>query len=130
LLDDRDNDYDDEEDDINLDIDILMLVREWCERVKNVKIPRVEKFIDNTVDRYNEIEFKSHFRVTRRTFGNLENLLSGHITSQNGDEQHQIIGHPFTEPRKQILFALWLLGSPESYRYVHIIQTKNKMYVF
>lgn len=77
-----------------------------------IKKPRVQLYIETVVDRYEDLDFKSHFRVTRTTFNHLLNVLSAKIARDTPPTG----GHPFTHPRKQILFALWILGNPESYR--------------
>lgn len=83
-------------------------------RGKTIKKPRVQLFIENVVDHYNEVDFKSHFRVTRRTCDHLLNVLGERISYNEAPAGPG--GHPFTEPKQQLLFALWILGNQESYR--------------
>lgn len=64
--------------------------------------------------RLSQRTFRSHFRITKTTFNNLCQVL-GPTLAGNVDG---IGGRPNTSIEKQILRVLWLLTTPDSYRFV------------
>ncbi len=83
-------------------------------RPKGVATPRTLMYYERVVLKLSDRTFRSHFRLTRSTFNNLCHLL-GPIIARNCDGQDG--GRPNTSIEKQILPVLWLLATPESYRY-------------
>ena len=83
---------------IEKDTLLVALLAEEKEREKKI---RNKLYYENVVPRYNLEDFRSHFRMKRRTVSVLENLLA-----VRG-------GHPPMEVRKQLLITLWILRNPE-----------------
>lgn len=86
---------------------------------RNGPEPRTFMYYERTVLRLSATTFRSHFRLTKTTFVNLCNLL-GPIMAPNVDASS--IGRPNTPIEKQILPVLWLLATPDSYRFVYILK--------
>lgn len=72
---------------------------------------RITGYIENVVSNYTSNQFQQHFRMPLETFEELLRLIA-HLL---GDENKQ--GRPVIDPRKQLLSVIWLLGTPDSYRY-------------
>ncbi|XP_066599949.1 putative nuclease HARBI1 [Prorops nasuta] len=73
--------------------------------------PRVTNFIENVIYAYNDEEFKRHFRMGRGTFYFLLNVIKPHLRNIENDG-------PVIPPEKQLYIALYVLGTPDSYRSV------------
>lgn len=73
---------------------------------------RITGYIENVVSSYTSDQFQQHFRVPFHTFENLLRLI-GPLISENNQQ-----GRPVIDPRKQLLSVIWLLGTPDSYRYL------------
>lgn len=64
----------------------------------------------NTILRFNDRRFQSHFRMEPSTMDALENIVSPVLVRQ-GDT-----GRSASSPRHQLLTVCWLLATPDSYR--------------
>ncbi|XP_003427676.1 protein ANTAGONIST OF LIKE HETEROCHROMATIN PROTEIN 1 [Nasonia vitripennis] len=76
------------------------------------RIPRVQNFIENVILRYNDIEFKETFRMSRTTFEYLLLLIRPNLEGLNE------FGNMPINPDKQLYITLYVLGTPDSYRSV------------
>ncbi|XP_012521958.3 protein ANTAGONIST OF LIKE HETEROCHROMATIN PROTEIN 1-like [Monomorium pharaonis] len=72
---------------------------------------RIEGYVEMTVPRFNAKQFREHYRMLPSTFELLENRLGPILT-----------GNPSNKPcipvRTQLLASLWLLATPDSFRFV------------
>ncbi|XP_034234245.1 uncharacterized protein LOC117641206 [Thrips palmi] len=77
------------------------------------KRPQIEGYVENIVPKYTDAEFKSHFRLLPATFEYVLELI--------GPRLHRVgsTGRPQTPARTQLLMALWMMATPNSYRSVH-----------
>ncbi|XP_023311455.1 uncharacterized protein LOC111692021 [Anoplophora glabripennis] len=75
------------------------------------KRPRIQNFVQDVVNKYTDTEFKENFRMHRRTFNYLLNLVKEHISSSSVD-----VGHPTIDAKRQLLCAIWYFSTPDSYR--------------
>lgn len=97
------------------------LMELYIERLSNrinseKKVPsRIKYFIEHTVFNSTAKEFQSHFRITRQTFEWLYVMISPHLQSSRSNGRQTI------DAQKQILSVLWILATPDSYRFVIII---------
>ena len=92
---------------IEKDALLLALLAKEKEREKKI---RNKLYYENVVPLYNLEDFRSHFRMKRRTVSVLENLLAVRgALPHNADGR----GHPLVEVRKQLVITLWILGNPE-----------------
>ncbi|XP_015514238.1 putative nuclease HARBI1 isoform X1 [Neodiprion lecontei] len=96
---------DDEED--------ILLLRNIANRRR--KIPRIQNYIADVVNHYNDKQFKSHFRVSRETCNYLIALFE--------QSEHYPKGPPFGGVRiktaeEYILCYLWFAGNKSVYRIV------------
>lgn len=78
---------------------------------RNPSPRRVKLFVEETIFQSSAREFQSHFRLKRRTFELLLQRLMPHLENEHGS------GRPTISPNKQLLAVLWLLATPDSYRY-------------
>ncbi|CAH1116224.1 unnamed protein product [Phaedon cochleariae] len=74
------------------------------------RIPRIENYIGNVILHYTPDIFRQHFRVFPDTFHFLVGCLRKKIGHSDGPGRFQI---PLEH---QILFALWYMATPDSYR--------------
>lgn len=107
-----------------------------------IKRPRIEGFVDNVVPRYSDEEFKSHFRfvptVIRYTsachqpvYGLADNVFSfiylGRLYPATFEFVLELLeprlnregarGRLRIPSRTQLLMALWMMATPDCYRY-------------
>ncbi|KAF4528919.1 hypothetical protein B566_EDAN012619 [Ephemera danica] len=75
------------------------------------KKTRPENYAEITIPRYSGPDFKSHFRLHRHTFEAVLESIADVLESQNK-------GRKSIAPDKQFLIALWIFGTPDSYRSV------------
>ncbi|XP_018404866.1 PREDICTED: putative nuclease HARBI1 [Cyphomyrmex costatus] len=80
----------------------------FLDESKRRKIPRVKYFIETVIYAYNNKQFKQHFRMSRNTFYFLLNLLKPYLQTEESG--------PVISPEKQLYIALYVLGTPDSYR--------------
>jgi len=88
----------------------LELKRRMSIRGQQVKLHRVENYVEELIPRLSNNQFREHFRMLPQTYELLEQRLSNALSSQNND------GRPMIPVRKQLLASLWLLATPDSYR--------------
>lgn len=67
--------------------------------------------MENIVSRYSDEEFHNNFRMSRRTFQAVLDLVVEKIA-------YKICGRPTLSPRTQLCMGLWYLATPDSYRWV------------
>lgn len=72
------------------------------------KPARVEGYVEITVPRLNDEQFRKHFRMTPTTYENLEAKLAPMLSFSEGKNTIPV--------RKQLLGSIWLLATPDSYR--------------
>ncbi|KAB0790811.1 hypothetical protein PPYR_00025 [Photinus pyralis] len=75
--------------------------------------PRIENYVENVVHLYGDSQFQSHFRMQRRTFEVILELIADKIRERTVKP-----GRPAIPAEKQLLITLWVLGTPDSYRSV------------
>ncbi|VEN44027.1 unnamed protein product [Callosobruchus maculatus] len=92
------------------DDEMLVLEIETQRRGPLIKRPRIEHFVERTVPGYSSEEFKSHFRMYPETFEFVLSLV-GPLLSTTGANSR-----PQTPAKTQLLLALWLMATPDSYR--------------
>ncbi|XP_031788530.1 putative nuclease HARBI1 [Nasonia vitripennis] len=100
------------DDDVVDEFDLVLNDHERGNQNENRR-PRVHLFIESVIYRYNEAEFQENYRQRRTTFYYLLHLIRPHI-------QGEAIGFgklPIP-PEKQLFIALYVLGTPDSYRSV------------
>lgn len=88
------------------------------------KPPRIKNYVEIAVPRLNTQQFKRHFRMTPTTYENLEARLGPVLSLSQGKAVVPV--------RKQLLGSLWLLATPDSYRYVsdkHLLLYKQEMII-
>ena len=69
-------------------------------------VPRVRKYVESTVLRYEPTDFKSHFRVERSTF----ELLLEQLGPCPELSPRQVPGNPCIDPQKYVMVFLWYVG--------------------
>ncbi|XP_011882389.1 PREDICTED: putative nuclease HARBI1 isoform X2 [Vollenhovia emeryi] len=74
------------------------------------RVPKIRNYLEHVVALYTDIEFKSHFRMERNTFNCLMYLIGPKLDNIpfKGREQINIV--------KQILIAIYVLATPDSFR--------------
>lgn len=72
--------------------------------------PRINKYVQNIVANYNQVEFQQNFRMSRESFEKLLHHFYLNIHLVQGAENFKI------SPEKQLLAAIWILATPESFR--------------
>jgi len=91
------------------EIVLLLLVGSEC-REEHIW---TKNYYEVTIPNYNHQDFRSHFRMSKRTITVIENLLAVHDDLPQYNDHG---GRPPVELRKQILLSLWVLGNPECLR--------------
>lgn len=93
-------------------IEVALLVQNIQRiRGKQKKPPRITGFIENVIPRYNSIQFRRHFRMVPEVFESLENRIGPLLFDAES------LGRPAISVRTQLLSTIWLLGTPDSFRY-------------
>ncbi|XP_036142068.1 putative nuclease HARBI1 [Monomorium pharaonis] len=82
-------------------------------RSKTHMRPRIKDYIEKIVPNYTAEEFKMHFRLLPETFQFLLELIGPALSSTRS-----ISGRKPISAQKQLLMALWMMGTPDSYRSV------------
>ncbi|XP_015123894.1 putative nuclease HARBI1 [Diachasma alloeum] len=77
------------------------------------RIPRVQNFIETVIVRYENVEFQQNFRMNRNTFEYLLFLMRPDLEGELCQFEGVTIN-----PEKQLYIALYVLGTPDSYRSV------------
>lgn len=73
--------------------------------------PRITRCIEDVVDEYPEELFRENFRVYRRTFNAILDLIRDDISTSIIDR-----GRHTVSPKTQLLLDLWYLATPDSFR--------------
>ncbi|XP_012537287.1 uncharacterized protein LOC105837242 [Monomorium pharaonis] len=73
---------------------------------------RCKNYIENVVWKYTDAEFKMHFRLSRLTFRFLLELLTPQLT-----KTFEGPGRNTIDPEKILLLAIWMMATPNSYRF-------------
>lgn len=102
---------DTEEDDEDDEQIMLLLNNKKSLRGSPVAPPRLRGYLDEIVPRYTIRQFRSHFRITPETANELENKIAPLLVRAGLEGRLPI------NPRTQILATLWILATPDSYRY-------------
>ncbi|XP_011705603.1 PREDICTED: uncharacterized protein LOC105460810 [Wasmannia auropunctata] len=82
------------------------------QRKKMDRRPRIEGFIEKIVPGYTAQEFKTHFRLLPTTFDHVLQLIGPSLISTKS-----VAGRKPIPAEKQLLMALWMMATPDSYRY-------------
>lgn len=106
LIEDSETDSDDE-----LELIVISSAQRKIKPRQHVPV-RIQNYFEVTVSGYTEKEFQSHFRVTREAFETLLRLLKPFMKNNYSS------GRPTKDIDKQLLAVLWLLATPDSYRYI------------
>ena len=72
------------------------------------KPARVEDYVEITVPRLNNKQFRKHFCMTPTTYKNLQAKLAPMLSFSERKNTIPV--------RKQLLGSIWLLATPDSYR--------------
>lgn len=87
---------------------------------------RIVGYMENIAN-YTSMEFQQHFRLSFEAFEYLLGQVGPLLNS--GDENKQN-GRSRIDPRKQLLSVIWILATPDSYRYLFIfIKSDKKNYI-
>lgn len=70
---------------------------------------RIKNYVEKVVSNYCDTEFKNNFRLKRSTFEKLVEIIGPILIKQTMDSNFI---------RRDILAVIWLLATPDSYRYV------------
>lgn len=89
--------------------------------------PRTLFYYETVVLKISSSTFRSHFRLTKKTFENLCQIL-GPVIAPKAEANG--VGYPQTCIEKQILPVLWLLATPDSFRFVFCLVELFKFYSF
>ncbi|XP_067215666.1 uncharacterized protein [Linepithema humile] len=93
--------------------DLAEIIYDYYERKSKIPKIRCKNYIEDVVWQYTDVDFKSHFRLSRPTFRILLELLSEQLSNKfEGCGRHTI------SPEKTLLLAIWMMGTPNSYRCV------------
>lgn len=102
-------DYSDDEDEEDMDEVTALSVNSVRSGLLE-KPTRSEGFIYRTIPKYNETEFRSHFRLSRKQFELLLKTLAPLLTRKGSS------GRNPPPPDSQLKSVLWILATPECYR--------------
>ncbi|XP_067211108.1 uncharacterized protein [Linepithema humile] len=75
--------------------------------------PRIKDYVEKIILNYTAEEFKSHFRLWPTTFEFLLELIGPTLSATKS-----ISGRKPLAAQKQLLIALWMMATPDSYRSV------------
>ena len=102
----------DEDNAVETDVLLSQLVRARKRKQRSTcRVPvRIKLFVEVTVSMFNEKEFQEDFRLPRRTYERLLELIRPFLetTAQTGRRK--------MNAEKQLLAVIWLLATPDSYR--------------
>lgn len=76
-----------------------------------IDVVKINLYTENVVASYTAQKFQSHFRLTREAFEFVLNQIRVDIPAPGP-------GKPLIDLEKQFLAVIWLLSTPDSYRYV------------
>lgn len=83
--------------------------------LQSTSVVKINKFMEHVVARYSTQQFQENFRLTRVSFEYVLNEIRLVFPVTVGPGRSQIL------LEKQLLSVLWLLATPESYRYVEVL---------
>lgn len=115
-------DSDSDSSDSNTDEDDLQLWRKMILRGRSHKPLRLEGYVERIIPLLTKDQFRKHFRMIPNVFENLEALLGPVLSVTNGKAVIPV--------RKQLLATLWLLATPDSYRYVITSKIDSCRYIY
>lgn len=78
-------------------------------------VPRLQNYAEVTVPQYTLDDFKQQFRISRRVFERLLQMIAPHLTSEVSS------GSPQVPPEKMTLVMVWYMSNMESMRVQSII---------
>ena len=99
--------FDDNSAILDNDDDVIILAAVAC--FMRRKLNRVNGFFERTVPSYLASEFRSHFRMTRKTF----EMFLQEIMHEGQIQVHYTRGRPLIPPEKQLLLFLWTMANKE-----------------
>lgn len=100
------------EDDFEFENEIFLMENVQRIRGKLRKPARITGYVDNVIPRYTTRQFRHHFRMVPEVFENLENRLGQSLSNA------EPVGRPMIPVRIQLLSTIWLLSTPDSFRYI------------
>lgn len=103
--------FEDSDDESSSDEEILSVMEYKMGNYTKTKQVRINLYMENVIFNYNDTQFKSHFRISRYCFEVLLGLIGTTLLRQSP------IGRRTINPQKQLLAVLWLLATPDSFRY-------------
>lgn len=74
------------------------------------RVTRIEGYTRIIIPHYTGKQFREHFRMTRETYENLEQILTPYLIRNTES------GRYTSNVRTQLLAVLWLLATPDSFR--------------
>jgi len=74
---------------------------------------RIVGYMENIAN-FRNVEFQRHFRLSFEAFEYLLEQIGPLLKSENENKQ---TGRPLIDLRKQLLSVIWILATPDSYRY-------------
>lgn len=83
---------------------------------------RIVGYIENIAN-FTSVEFQRHFRLSCEAFEYLLEQVGPLLKPENKNKQ---TGRSLIDPRKQLLSVIWILATPDSYRYLFISVKSNK----
>lgn len=78
---------------------------------RRVTPTRIKLFVELTIPMSTAKEFQNDFRISRRSFERLLLLIGPSLSARSNTGRKKI------DAEKQLLAVLWLLATPECYRY-------------
>lgn len=102
---------DDSEED---DMDVCVEVYNETSSSRGDKPVRILNYYELTIPALSDKQFQLHFRLTRTAFEYIIIIIGPLIRAKENAHRKTV------EERKQILMVLWLLATPESFRYLHL----------
>ncbi|GFN91936.1 nuclease harbi1 [Plakobranchus ocellatus] len=94
------------EDDLSSSAMQFIFMLQFMSKTLTESPTRISRYVEDTVPMYGDLDFKSHFRVTRVTLEDICCRLTPHLVWRK---------HPH---HKQILSFLWFMGNTETFRSV------------
>lgn len=77
---------------------------------RSCRLAKIRNFAEDTVLKFNDHQFKRHFRMYPTTFEDLLQKL------YSCEEHDNLLGHPEMSLDKQLMLTLWSLANLESFR--------------
>jgi hypothetical protein len=83
-----------------------------CKRNKPL---RIVGYVERIVPVLTNRQFQMHFRVSRSSFEKMVPIIENIIKKETA------VGRPQIDIQKQLLCVLWLLATPDSFRYIFLL---------